>query len=780
MNRRLLIQLLLAVVTAAGCATLQRDRLDDSLGQASARDRASTPLAPAARALWDEAQTVLAQRCVVCHACYDAPCQLNLSAPEGIARGASKEIVYDGARLVTAQLTRLFDDALTPEAWRDKGFFPVLNERLQIPSANLQAGLMARLLELKHAQSSAPGAAVPDVDRAYQCPTIEEFEGYAAATPQRGMPFGMTALADDEYRALIGWLGAGAPMAAPDPLPSAVTHEVRDWERLLNGADQRSQLASRYLYEHLFLASLYLEELTPQGQVPDHWFRLVRSRTPPGTPIDLIATRRPFDDPGVARVYYRLQPWRATRVAKTHMPYALNKQRRAKWRRWFYDADYEVTHTASYAPEIAANPFTAFAQIPLRSRYRFLLDEAQYTIMGFIKGPVCRGQVALNVIDDRFWVYFADPDSFLIESEEDFLSREQMNLRLPAEEGAAPGGVVNWLKYDALQRRYLESKATWLHEALAGTGRVDTRLVWDGDGRNPNAALTVFRHFDSATVVKGLVGEPPKTAWIIGYALLERIHYLLVAGFDVYGNLGHQLSTRLYMDFLRMEGEANFLGLLPPEVRLRERDHWYRDAGRNRGYLFGDQFDPGIRSAIHYRSDDPKRELFDLLRHRVGGALATDAEIAPDGPDAAALARLASIPGAAASLLPEASLLGVVDGDRVRLYSLLVDRGFSSVSHLLAESAFRIPEEDRLTVARGAALAYPNAFYLVDRGELAAFVEGVGRLADQDDLAALDARFRIARNDPRLWAVSDALHQAWRERAPIEAAMFDFNRLNAD
>ena len=89
-------------------------------------------------------------------------------------------------------------------------------------------------------------------------------------------------------------------------------------------------------------------------------------------------------------------------------------------------------------------------------------------------------------------------------------------------------------------------------------------MIWDGGGVNQNAALTVFRHFDSATVVKGLVGEDPKTAWVIDYPLLERIHYLLVAGYDVYGNAGLQLFSRLYMDFLRIGGEFNFLYFLPP------------------------------------------------------------------------------------------------------------------------------------------------------------------------------------------------------------------------
>ena len=73
----------------------------------------------------------------------------------------------------------------------------------------------------------------------------------------------------------------------------------------------------------------------------------------------------------------------------------------------------------------------------------------------------------------------------------------------------------------------------------------------------------MLRHFDSASVVQGLLGEQPQTVMLIGYPLLERIHYLLVAGFDVYGSVGHQLTTRLYMDFLRMEGEMNFFAFLP-------------------------------------------------------------------------------------------------------------------------------------------------------------------------------------------------------------------------
>ena len=89
-------------------------------------------------------------------------------------------------------------------------------------------------------------------------------------------------------------------------------------------------------------------------------------------------------------------------------------------------------------------------------------------------------------------------------------------------------------------------------------------------------------------MVTGLVGPTPETAWIIDYPILERIHYLLVAGYDVFGNMGHQITTRLYMDFLRMEGEFNFLSLLPPETRVAEREMWYAGASKKqKSYIFG-------------------------------------------------------------------------------------------------------------------------------------------------------------------------------------------------
>mgnify|MGYP006114961387 CR=1 FL=1 len=127
-----------------------------------------------------------------------------------------------------------------------------------------------------------------------------------------------------------------------------------------------------------------------------------------------------------------------------------------------------------------------------------------------------------------------------------------------------------------MEKKFIDAREKRFREVISGDEKLTLDHLWDGDGNNRNAALTVFRHFDSSSIIKGLAGDTPKTAWVISYPLLERIHYLLVAGFDVYGNVGHQLLMRLYMDFLRMEGEAAFLKFFPSDYAQQQLDMWYR------------------------------------------------------------------------------------------------------------------------------------------------------------------------------------------------------------
>jgi hypothetical protein len=773
--------LALILTCLAGCAALTQDSLDTRFGPPDGTrfDQARFS-ADVGMSFRDDVRPILERRCVVCHGCYDAPCQLKLGSWEGIARGSSKALVYDATRLREAAPTRLFTDADKASQWRQRGFDAVLNERTPTPQNNLAGSVLYRALALKQAHP------LPDVkvlqgdfdfslDRSPSCPRLAQYDAHERDHPLAGMPYGLPGLDQREMALLTRWIAAGSPGDKPAPLPSGLAQQIRSWEAFLNGASLKQQLMSRYLYEHLFLGNLVFA-----GDTERRVFRLVRSASAPGSPVQALATRRPYDDPGVARVYYRLEPERETVLAKTHMPYLLSPTRMARFRGWFLDADYAVDKLPSYQIEQASNPFITFAAIPPDARYRFLLDEAEFFIMNFIKGPVCRGQTALDVIEDRFWVFFVDPARGSADTVAQLLLRQADDLRLPAASGSS-ARALGWRELAARETRYLAAKNALLNERGAGTARLDLSLLWDGDGQNTNAALTVFRHFDSASVVRGLVGEAPKTAWVIGYPLFERIFYLLATGYDPYGNLGHKLQSRLYMDFMRMEGEANFLMFLPKALREPKRDFWYRGASDEAKSFVGGskgRFEP--ETGIDYRSADPQREFFELAGRRLGPALdrrfSLDNE--PDPALRAALRALADVRGASLSWLPEAVVLRVDDAPRApRYFSLLRDTGHANVTNLLRESTALLPGENTLTVVPGFIGAYPNAILRATPAQLPALAAAIAGLASEADYSALADRFVVRRTSADFWATSDAMLDAYARWSPVEASLFDYSRL---
>ncbi len=561
-----------------GCAMMLKD-YSELYGPSSPRNRVLSPEELKQNkyiSFTKEVRPVLNQRCAVCHSCNDAPCQLNFTSIEGIDRGLTKAPVYNGARFTTQQPTRLGIDASGTAQWREKGFKPVLNERRQDEQINLENSLLYQVLTTKRVhQFTSEGRLSKEYNigmeliddesfvHSQTCPDIEAYSKFARNNPQWGMPFALPPLTRQEFETIETWLEQGAWVEPEKELPKKLKNEVKKWESFLNGTSNKERLMSRYLYEHLYLGHLYFEDVSRK-----EFFSLVRSKTPPGQPVDIIATIRPYGAPGVDKFYYRLTRYNRTIVDKTHLPYALGNKRMERFRQLFLNPSYTVNELPSYDVKLSANPFKTFAAIPAKNRYQFMLDDAQFFVGGFIKGPVCRGSIALSVIDDHFWVVFMDPDKSFISQDSEFLARVSDDLRLPSEKENKARLLSVWATYKDSARDYLTEKALYLNEKLPNKTGFGIEHIWDGDHINDNAALTVYRHYDSATVLKGFVGEVPKTGWVIDYPVLERIHYLLVAGFNVYGKVGHQLSTRLYMDFLRMEAELEFLAFLPSAKRL--------------------------------------------------------------------------------------------------------------------------------------------------------------------------------------------------------------------
>ncbi|MEH8017495.1 fatty acid cis/trans isomerase [Rheinheimera muenzenbergensis] len=779
--------LLLWVLICAGCAALASLDLDQQYGKAAVSNRA-TPAgdSPLNQHYNQHIKPVIESRCVVCHACYDSPCQLNMSSTAGIERGAHKEKVYDGSRLLAATPNRLFIDADSTLQWRERGFFPVLNERSQNMQANTQASVLARSLLLKQQQPLPQGDILPEpfdfsLDREQSCPTIEEFDHFAKNQPLAGMPYGLPGLSADEHSLMLNWLKQGAAMPEAPPLPDDEVAEVAKLEQWLNADNLKMQLSARYIYEHLFTSQLYFSALQQKDETPQ-FYHLVRSTTAPGKPIAVIASRRPFDDPQVSRVYYRLQPVTATIVNKTHQPYDINADLLAKWQQRFVEADYQVNTLPGYAPEVAANPLTAFAQLPVNARYRFMLERAENTIMGYIKGPVCRGQVALNVINDHFWVYFVAPELASSAEVDAFYLSQRENLHLPAEKEST-ALAISWAAFAKRQGNYVRARSKFLNTALKDGRHLSLNGIWQGDGSNDNASLTIFRHFDNATVVKGLIGQAPKTAWVIDYALLERIHYLLVAGFDVYGNYGHQLMTRLYMDFLRMEGESNFLAFLPPEVRRREFNSWYQKAGVELTAFIRDDINSFAQpSGLSFKSANHKAELYQSLAKHLAKVQPQRYQLEQANLSRNSLAllqQLANISGSTASILPELTMILIEPGNGAepQPFTLLRNSAHYNVNSLFSEADNRNLADDNMTLVYGLLGSYPNAFWRLKEADLARLVVQAGQIKTEQDYAKLLDNFGVRRTAADFWAFSDQLNRQFMRQHPVDSGWLDYNRL---
>lgn len=739
-----------------------------------------------------EVKPLLDKRCTVCHSCYNSPCQLKIDSFEGMDRGATKRAIYNSTRLKTMDPTRLFTDARTTKEWRDKKFFSVTESTV---SDGLNDSLMIQMLSHKMKNPKSVGEYKPEADDLTCAENRDELGEYLEKHPNNGMPFGFPPLKQDEFEIIAGWLvqGAKGPDAAQQE--ALVTPNTADaaaivqWESFFNKDDPKHAMTARYLYEHLFLAHLKF------GTPTSEFYELVRSKTAQGQPIDLIPSVRPYDDPGVGRVYYRFRKIHSTIVNKTHMVFNLDDAQFARINELFIKPAWlQPPHPMGYDPKLSARPFMVFEQIPPRSRYQFLLDNARYMIMTFIHGPVCKGQIALNVIDDQFWVMFMDPDHDLSVTYPAFLKLHADTLTMPIESGSDLGifSAVSDKNRNAAVDFYKARQDYYMSHNYDGLGY---DALWRGSRPGDDPLLTVYRHFDSASVHRGALGNLPKTMWVIDYPLLERIYYALVAGFDIYGTAGHQLAIRLYMDRLRVEGESYFLNFLPPASRQEIMQSWYQ--GLNMDKV--DYYPSALPAKIPFITGDPKREFIENMvdKHFLPAAgIAFDpvnyfraGEEYPVLPDR--YETTDDYVKAFQSLVrPGAPFVKVINDHnanlaylRIRLKegmdvvaTMVINRWHDNVAFLVKEDARLDPAKDNVDFIKGLIGSYPNFFLDVREEDLPDFLDLLTHFdASPKDQARL-AKYGINRGDDRLWETYDWFQQRFNEDEPVHGGLFDLNR----
>jgi len=743
-----------------------------------------------------QVRPLLDRRCVVCHGCYDAPCQLKLSSMTGLRRGASEALVYNPTRIEAMPPSRLFIDGKSTAAWRQRGFHPVLNEAQPTPTQNLDNSVLYRLLKQKQLHPQPTSGRLSEqftlgLNREQTCPTPETVDDFTREHPLWGMPYALPNLSEEEYQTLTAWLALGAPAPSPSGPSAMVVPQIEQWETFFNQPGNKQRLVSRYLYEHLFHAHIHFS-----GSPAREFYRLVRSSTPPGQTSDEIATLRPYDDPGPGPFYYRLLKYQPSIVIKNHLVYEFSAARLQRFRELFLKLDYRVTELPGYDPAIASNPFKTFYQLPITSRYRLLLDDAHFFVEGFIKGPVCRGQIALDVIEDRFWVVFFDPQQQVFTNDAQFIGKVADDLQLPAVRQSSLDITGIWRDYWDRWRRYMLTKQSLFEQV--GTHDIQHALghIWQGNDGNPNAALTVFRHLDSASVVYGLVGAPPDTAWIIDYPLFERIHYLLVAGYNVYGNVVHQANTRIYMDFLRMEGEDYFLSFLPAEYRQAIRDKWYSGLHSGIEKLFSVPQDwLTIETVTGYRTDKPQAELYRYLQQRLSDSAAAartrnrcGIRPCPGTPTSEsknradrAMTSMAALHGVHLQAFPDVSFVRVTtDNPQQDMnYSLIRNKAYQNVLSFLPGNMAQDRADirrDSMTVVDWLEGSYPNFFFSVPLNEIEDFAAQCTAVQTAEDFQALIERYGFRRTNPGFWAQADGFQDSFAREKPVLSGLFDLNR----
>ena len=436
----------------------------------------------------------------------------------------------------------------------------------------------------------------------------------------------------------------------------------------------------------------------------------------------------------------------------------------------------------------------------MRARYQFLLDDAEYEIATFIKGPVCNGSVAVNSIQEQFFVFFLRPDADNMVTSAEYAKQAEDKLILPGVWGSdVPilDGVPFFRRLVEQREAYRKLRADGARKLRPAGYRLED--IWDGDGRNPNALLTVFRHFDTAVVTKGAVGDLPKTGFVLDYALFERLVYNLVVNYDVFGNVGHQALTRLYMDMIRMEAEELFLDFLPPSQRAGLRNSWYRGGpltDLKLRYVFP-LVNRSAPTGVIYRNEaKAKAELVERVDQRApataGARPARRAQlestaVAPGrgAPELTAteqaLRQIASIKAASATpfarFLPDLAIVLVRGEDgNARLYSIVHNREHDNISWMLGESERFAPQEDSLTVRAGVLGAYPNMFFVVPENEIDGFSRAVARLKSAADYERLVDAFGVRRSNEKFWSVYDAINSTHRASDPVRSGTLDLTR----
>jgi hypothetical protein len=812
--------LLAAIVLIAACeagspGSLPDDPLaaDDAIAaDAEASAAATTPLAsaPAYSILragnrfvgglgdryLDEVQPALSRRCAVCHSCTNGPCQLNMTSFAALERGLSKTNPYKWG-VTDGYPTRVSDNRPLSH-WREKGFVSVLPEGGADPASSVFFQALA--LGDKNTASDDPNSgplkastvrpmAQKQDEGNLSCPTSGvEFLLHELANPQGGMPWGLPADGED-HATLEAWALDGAPgpsatararVAAPQTSSATRTQPatiIARWEAFFNGDALRDQLVARYLYEHVYSANIHFTEN------PGEFYRLVRSRTKAPAAIDLIHTDMPQEDPGTARVYYRLEKIDRVIEGKTHVPWAVSFADLARLQELFLSG----TWTVDALPAYTLNPFEVFAAIPTAARARFMIENSQMLFAGFARGPICLVQPASYAVDEHFWIWFVKPESdptvldpqLGLDSWDSFFTKD----------GLPTSGLPLGDKYgEPIYRDAFEK--TLRRVKPGGLGLQD---VWTGGGTDPDAWLTVHRNqisVDVHTTKERPVTGMPRSVWLITYANFERMFYNATAQYKYWGSLVHQKTSFSWQTYTRTEAEDLYTSLFP--------DQWYREQLRDRmtslqgkiyNSLFTDYAKGRPSASPQYRTEDALARAF---IGALGSAMGPEDRLnnwptvrtSVIAPSISTVAQWESgVRTVTNRVLPFGQFFPNVVHVRLggqHLYTFLAVRGLRPDKISSLEATARERARDYVVAVPGFSAFEAHMFVDLAFADASAFLTELSAVRDQASWNRFADRYKVGRNSPHFWPFVDWMHDWLGQNLPVRAGLLELRAYDKD
>jgi hypothetical protein len=740
-------------------------------------------------------QPILNAKCVACHACYDAPAQLDLRNAKGVQRGAIKLDPYS-VRETPIESTVLAFNPKTIDDWRQRGFFSV--------TEGGKDSLLGKIIDLGYKNPFPDNSRIPDdvvlgsLNRTFRrvlyAPKLPEFDGFAKLHPKEGMPLAVAGLSPQEYAKLMKWLEDGAQSDEVPPQPTEIEKKkIAEWEAWLNAPDLKSRLIARYVYEHHNLFHIYFDKSGGDSS-KIHFFRMVRSSTPPGKEVVPIYTHFP-NSPIDSPFYYRLAVNDQVLTAKMHqLILDASGEKLERYKTIFAAEKWEVQELPGYTRTEATNPLKTFSGIPAKTRWKFLLADIRLHRGTIVWGPVCRGDLVLSSVQDVEWDFFENPDTSLYCNDAEYRAELDPYLAISDEPEDVVSLVVS--SRDLIERRkeVLRKAVKRAKDGRGSRSRLDD--IWKGEREGDTPLVITYRNDDNAfTAEPGVVvGDYPKTTWVLDLPILEHGMYQSVVNFDLFGSVYVWMANREGYGMTRRNAELNFLRFLPAEKRKAIYESWYLGrASKLRPEHALPDIGPEaeLPAEIEFKTDDPKREFQEMLLQHVGYSRANNRlnMLQPGDKLDSVETALRSIVAAADEggenwkkfklNLPEATFLRIDSpGKDAAVYTITRDRDFTSKAYAGAEHLklnFNEPK-DKVTIFPGILTAYPNFIFRVDERDVPEFAATLVAADTPVKFTAVVERWGVRRTNPEFWPIFHSFTDYVRRSRPVEAAIFDVNR----